>query len=143
MFQKMSHTHWGKPMYLAIKSATTEVDDYGKPIVGYATPVEMQLNYQPIKAEEKAELFGNNVEAEQKAVILIDNPLYNPFIDGIEGSIAYLNGASPLVKPYWDNDTTGDVEPRNGYWGNYEITGILVGNLAKRVFFKRTKTTGV
>lgn len=134
---------WKKELYISKEIETEELDDFGNKLDGYTEPLLLKLNYQPVKVETALREFGESIYSMYRAIVHIGTAEYDLFnVDEDEGSLAYLNGASPNKKPKWYKGEE-TVEPKHGHWANYEIFSIRPSNLSKIIYFVQYKPTGV
>lgn len=134
-----------KTMYISEKPLEVDLDKYGEPIMEYGDPYELSglhgVNYQPISAKSDIEMFGDNATGVHKALVTRKDYTYNLFTEKNVGDLVYLNGASPTTRPVWDRSGL-DVEPKNGYWANYQINAIRDYHFSKHIYFVKYKSTG-
>lgn len=134
---------WKKDLYLAIKPINARLDENGEPT--YETPIAFTgnngINYQPLSSRTDVELYGLSVTEMVKAVVLPSDRAYAFLTKDIEGSKAYLFGASPTTKPIWDKSIETS-EYTNGYWANYIVDRIEYMQFHKTVYFKQIKSLG-
>lgn len=134
---------WRKDMYFARIIQDGLVNENGR--LQFAEPIKLSgINYKPVSSRTDIEIYGISAKDMQKAVLIKGQPNYELFVkDADEGSLVYLDGASPLIKPVWDKFTEGDVEEIHGQWANYVIDSIQIYGITKHVYFTRYKSSGV
>lgn len=139
---QMHPRSWKKDLYICFKTGGGE-DEEGRPLPKYHDPTPFLnhkgFNYQPIKEKSDIEMFGASSTGVIKAVIKQNDYAYCLFNEDSVGSVAYLNEASPYIKPSW---ATSDIESQNGEWANYEVNAVRVLNLTKHIYFVKYKSTG-
>lgn len=114
---------WNKTIWIASLLGTEE-DEYGNEVLMYDTPVQYEMNVQPLKAVADMMEFGINATQIQKAII--ERPIYEGVFK--EGDVAYLDGANP----------TG--ETKNGANANYKLYPPRNQNKCIRLTFERIHT---
>jgi len=110
--------------YLAQYIDTT-TSTYGKPIRNYDTPILLKFNVKPLSDSLDLSAYGERISRMYKAVIPNTETNRDLFI---EGSIAYLEGATP----------TG--ETNNGDNGNYLIVGNRPYNHSLHIYFEKLES---
>lgn len=135
----MTPNSWKKRLFICKELETEEMDDMGNFIDGYDTPVEIRLNYQPVKAETALKETGQTTESMYRAIVHQGTPEFDLFRVGEdEGALAYLHHASPTTKPKGFKGAD-IVEPKNGAWANYQVLSIRPSNLTKAIYFIQNK----
>lgn len=131
----MTPNAWKKTLFVCKELETEEMDDMGNFIDGYDTPVEIKLNYQPVKAETALKETGETTESMYRAIVHQGTPEFDMFEVGYdEGALVYLHNASPTTQPKgWTGSEL--IEPKNGAWANYKVFSIRPSNLTKVLYF--------
>lgn len=137
-----------RDMYLSILDIDgDDYDDDGNPITGFDEPIPFLkkdgVNYQPLESEGDIRMYGSSSSDIIKAVIMNTDKAYEYFNQDMVGSVVYLFGASPNIKPLWDKSTKTQTEHKHGFWANYKVDAVMPMLVHTNVFFKKHKRTGV
>lgn len=131
--------HWKKKMYLAKLIRTDELDENGNSIEGYADPLELEVNYQPLSDYNDIKEYGESRSSYMKAIVKVGDKAHDKFD---LGDLVYLDGASPTKKPSWVN-TPSESETFNGEYATHVVKQIRNYNLHQHIYFYQFKSTGV
>lgn len=139
---RMHPSNWKKDFYICLKLPDGD-DDMGRPLPPYSEYESYignnGINYQPIKDKTDIEIFGENSTGVIKAVIKRGEVAYDLFTDDLIGSLVYLDGVRPDIKPKW---ALNDEESFIGEWANYQVNAVRTINLTKHIYFVKYKSTG-
>lgn len=139
----MTPEKWKKVLFIAKSVITDEMDDSGNYIGGFEEPIELKLNYQPVKADSSLREFGENKTSMYRAIVHQGTKEFDMFSELEEDTIvAYLNGASPKIKPKWYKGNS-EMEESNGDWANYTVYSVRHSNLTKTIYFDKRRSVGV
>lgn len=116
----MNTSNWRTNVYIAKRIDVTK-DSRGHQTPVYDTPIEFELNVQPMSESTRIELFGANAKKMYRAMAL------SKTLDINELDVVYLDGASP------------DDESKNGANSNYVVRQVLKSNIATTYYFESIK----
>lgn len=113
---------WKKSLYLA-KRVGVERDINKNQVEVFDTPIELNMNYQPLSEDTRIEMFGTNSKEIYRAVSVAPYQVFNIS----EMDRVYLNGKTP----------TGETV--NGENANFVVKRVSTQNVLTSYYFESIK----